>query len=219
MKRLTLLLILMVGFTACQPKKDSVRANAAALGGSVAGFGLTGQCASGMSNIGAIFDSGQSSIYGNFESQVKSLLSATVLPEDIGSIAAGSNETTGVRFAGTLFLETSGQVVASKSKLAVTVYDSVWYQNSLTNPSEQGILLEFNPAKGATISGSFAPTTGQGFLLVKDQYGEIRFDGSYNAQYFSGTVTFKNTANVTGAQATSGSLGQFVINSCGIIKK
>lgn len=221
MKRLTLLLILLAGFTACNPKKDSVRATntAAALGGSVAGFGLSGVCQAGQSNIGAIYDSAQGSIYGTFETRVKSLLSATMLEENVGSIESGTNDKTGVRFAGTIKLDAAGNVVAASTKLGITVYDSIWYQNSLTNPSEQGILLEFDSAKGATLSGSFAPATGQGYLLVKDQFGEIRFDGSYNAQYFSGTVSYKNLANASGAAATSGSLGQFVINYCGIIQK
>ncbi len=226
MKRILLSLLLLGGLSACQPKKDSVRApfqnnqNLNAFGN--AGLGLTNQCTQGMSNIGAIYDGGQAlslGVGGTFEDRMKALLSATTSPDQVGTIGSGLNDTTGVRFAGTMFLDQSGNVVSAKSKMTISVYDSIWDQNRVSNPSEQPIPLEFDSTKGSQFSGQFNLSTGQGYFSMKDQYGEIRFDGTYNAQTFSGTVSFKNTTNVTGSAPASGTLGQFTINSCGIVQR
>lgn len=219
-QKLTLFIILLAAFSSCQQKKDSVRAQVnpfATVGAGIAGLGsVSATCAQGQSSMGAIYDSANAA---TFQNRVKSLLTATMYPEDVGTVGASINDTTGVRFAGTMYLDSSGNVISSSSNLTISVYDSVWYNNSLANSSEQPIPLEFNPSSGASLTGQFNVTSGQGYLLVKDNYGEIRFDGTITSQYFSGTVTFKNYTNVTGQNAASGSLGQFMINSCGIVRK
>ncbi len=163
--------------------------------------------------MGAIYDNASSGA-GTFEARVKAFLTATMLPENVGTIGTGSNE--GVRFEGTMFLDASGNVVSNRSTITIKVYDSIWAMNPNV---EAPIPIEFDPTKGSVLSGQFSTTTGQGYLLLKDQYGEIRFDGTYNYKSFSGTVSYKNYVNVTGAAASSGPLGQFMINSCGIIRK
>jgi hypothetical protein len=220
MKKITFLLMVLGALSACQPKKDAVRAAAISNTGltGIAGQGLTNQCAQGQSNLGAIYENTQT-LGLSFQDRVKSLLTATMSPSEVGTVGSGLNETTGVRFAGVIKLDANGNVVQANSKLTISVFDSIWYQNSLLNPSESAILLEFDPAAGAIITGQFNLSTGAGSFSVKDQFGEIRFDGTFNAQSFSGTVTYRNTTNVTGAAAASGTLGQFLINTCGIIQR
>ncbi len=214
MKRITFLLLLAAAFTACQPKKESVRSAVNPPGVGILGGTTVPACTQVQSAIGAIYDSANASAYGTFDDRVKSLLSATMLAENIGTVGTNSNE--GVRFTGTMFLDSAGNVVSSKSKLTISIYDSVWAANPTV---EAPIPIEFDPTKGSVLSGQFSPTTGQGYLLLKDQYGEIRFDGSYNSMTFTGQVTFKNSVNASGGAATSGTLGQFTINSCGIVQK
>lgn len=222
LKQLSFLVLLVAAFSACQPKKDTVRGQTNPLYNpinGVTGLGNIGvACAQSQtqSTMGAITDSMQP---GTFSDRVKALLTATMYPQDVGTVGSSLGETTGVRFTGTVYLDANGNVNASSSNVKITVYDSIWYTDYLTNPSTDGIPLDFNPSQGATLSGQFNVTSGQGYLLMKDSYGEIRFDGTITSQTFSGNVTFRNSANVTGQAAASGSLGQFTISSCGIIRK
>lgn len=209
MKKFTLLLMLLM-VAACSPKKDSVR-SARTVGSNIGTLGVANQCPNGASNIGAIYDQ-----TGNLENQVRALLSATMLPQDIGSVSSLPTDSTGVRFAGKMKLDANGNVIGAQSKILIEVYDSIWLQNRLSNPNEKAIQIEFDPASGATITGQFNMQTGQGYINLHDQYGDIRFTGAIDAQYFSGTVSFQNTSSVVGA-ASQGNLGQFYILRCGIV--
>lgn len=213
MKKLSLLIILCL-VAACSPKKDSVRSTRSA-GANIGGLGVN-QCPNGASNIGAIYDNGQILSSGTFEDRVRALLSATMLPQDVGSISSMPTDSTGVRFSGKMKLDTNGNVVAAQSIIRVDVYDSIWLQNRMSNPNEQAIQIEFDPAAGATITGQFNMQSGQGYINLHDQYGDVRFTGTLDAQYFSGTVTFQNTVSVVGSPA-QGTLGQFYILRCGIV--
>lgn len=218
-QQISLLILVLAAFTACQPKRDSVRSavsptNPVGVLGGLTNIPTT--CGQGQSSMGAIFDSAQPS---TFQARVVSLLSATMYPQDIGTVGASIGDTTGVRFTGSLLLDASGNVNPTSSNLKITVYDSIWYNQYIMNPSTEGIPLEFNPSQGAVISGQFNVSTGLGFFQVKDNFGEIRFDGTITSQNFTGTVTFKNDVNVTGQAAATGPLGQFTISSCGIIRR
>jgi len=226
MKQVFGLLLIFIFFSGCQPqKKSTVRATTtttANISNTLGLGGLSAQCGTTSSSavLGAIYDDTQSlNQLGSFQDRVVSLLSATMYPEDIGQVSSLSTDTTtGVRFTGTIKLNTSGAVVSAQSNLVISIYDSIWQQNRISNPSEQPIKLTFNPSNGAVISGQFNTTNGLGYFTVQDQYGSVRFDGQYDAQYFSGTVTFQNTVSVSGT-ATSGGLGQFKTLTCGLFQK
>ena len=196
MKKLSLLIILCL-VAACSPKKESVRSAARSTGADLGGRRVI-QCPNGASNIGAIYDQS-----GNLENQVRALLSATMLPQDVGSISSMPTDSTGVRFSGKMKLDTNGNVVAAQSKVLVEVYDSIWLQNRASNPNEKAIQIEFDPAAGATITGQFNMQSGQGYINLHDQYGDVRFTGTLDAQYFSGTVAFQNTASVVAESFTN----------------
>lgn len=220
--KLSFLFVLAATISACQPKKDTVRGQTNPLYNpinGVTGLGnINATCVQGQSQqtLGAIIDNIQPA---TFQSRVVALLTATMMPEEVGTVGASLSDSTGVRFKGNIYLDANGNVVSSSSSVTVTVYDSIWYNDYIINPSVEGIALNFSPSTGGSITGQFSNTTGVGYFLVKDSYGEIRFDGTITSQTFSGNVTFRNYANVTGQANTSGSLGQFQISTCGFVRK
>lgn len=228
MKKLTILIALTL-LVACNPKQNGVRSNV----GGRSGFNNTGfnnggittntQCmnnsvggVTSQSNTGLIIDQSNSL---NFESQVKALLSATMFPNSIGSISASgpSVDGTGVGFTGSIRVDQNGNVISSQSSLVITVYDSIWVANQT---SSNLIPISFGPNTGtnATVSGQINVSSGTGMLYLKDQYGEIRFDGHVDAQNFSGTVSFQNSTSVLGGNNASGTLGQFMIQRCALFQ-
>ena len=70
----------------------------------------------------------------------------------------------------------------------------------------------------AASEGQFNPQTGVGYVVYKDQYGEVRLDGRYDAQNFSGTVSYKNYVSFNSSTPAQGQLGQFLIARCAIIQ-
>lgn len=210
MKKLTILIALSL-LAACSPKKTSVQANAVNGTATIAGVS-TGTCTGVTSTVGTIYDNANSY---NFENQVKGLLSATTSPYEIGSISSQGNAKTGVLFNGAIKLDAAGNVVAANTNLKITIYDSIW----LANQTQANLIeIAFSTAKSSTITGQFNMTSGDGFLSLKDQYGEVRFQGRFDAQNFSGTVSYQNSTNVLGGTPMSGTLGQFFIQRCAILQ-
>jgi len=211
MKKLTILIALTL-LAACTPKRNSTQAQTNVA--TIAGQAIGTQCvaSNNTASVGTIYDN-QGSF--NFEAQVKALLSATISPNEIGSISPQGNAQTGVRFNGLIKLDASGNVVPAQSRLTISVYDSIWLSNQTASNLIQVI---FDPSKGSTISGQFNLTSGDGALLLKDQYGEVRFQGKIDAQNFSGTVSFQNSVSVVGGSPASGTLGQFFIQRCAILQ-
>lgn len=208
-----LVLIALTLLANCSPKKSSVKANVGVPATiNIAGVATGTQCVNTSANTGMIGDNSANSI--NFENQVKALLSATTNPSEVGTISASANGT-GVGFTGIIKLDASGNVVGAQSNVTITVYDSIWYMNQ--TPANL-IELKFLPTNGSTLSGQFSVATGDGFLSLTDKYGEVRFEGKIDAQNFSGTVRFQNTASVIGGTPASGTLGQFQIQRCAIFK-
>lgn len=214
MKKLTIIIALTL-LAACSPKKSGVKANVGATtAATIAGVTTGTQCVGTNSsvNTGYIYDSTSNSY--DFENRVKALLSATVNPAEVGTISAQANGT-GVGFTGLVKLDSNGNVIGAQSKLTITVYDSIWYMNQ----TEANLInLRFDPSTGSALSGQFNIQTGDGFLSLKDQFGEVRFEGKIDAQNFSGTIKFQNSATVIGGSPASGTLGQFQIQRCAIFQ-
>lgn len=219
MKKLTLLLILTL-LSACNPKKNSVRSNTAVISGVEVGAqcNSTNMTSLSSSQYGTIYD-GTASSY-DFENRVKSLLSVTLQPSEIGNVSGGQADPTGVRFSGRIKLDGNGNVVSAQSKVLISIYDSIWLMNKYSNPSEQEIRISFDPniEAGSSISGQFNTDTGVGYFILRDTYGEIRFEGTIDAQRLSGVVSFQNTTNVAGGSPASGVLGQFYIQRCAFLQ-
>lgn len=212
MKKLTILVALVL-LGACSPKKNSLKADNA--NATIAGIPVGAQCAAGTQQglVGSIYDSSAQSM--NFESRVKGLLSAYLKPSEVGNISAGQADSTGVRFNGTVKLDSNGAVIAAQTNVTITIYDSIW----LTNQTADNLIeMKFNTAKASVISGQFNTSTGTGFISLKDNYGEVRFEGTIDAQKLSGNVTFQNLTTVVGGSPASGTLGQFWVNRCAFLQ-
>ena len=221
MKKVTLTIaaLTLLTIAACSPKKQGVRSTynrSAVSTGVVNNTNInTNSCGQGVSPVGTIYDQGntQTSLYtsGSFEERVKGLLSVTVNPEEVGQISSSATDTTGVRFQGAIKVDANGNVNLQQSSLLIKVYDSYVLQY----PEQfQPIEVSFATAT----SGQFNMQNGQGYILFRDQYGEVRFDGTMDAQYFSGTVSYKNYSHISGAAPAQGQLGQFYVARCGIFK-
>lgn len=214
MKKLVLLSVTAVLMVACNPKKDAPKVTAVANRNNTNVQTFTSTCQQNQFQIGTIYDSGsqQVSLYnsGSYEDRVKGLLSATVNPQEVGQISGGQWDQTGVRFQGAIKLDTSGNVVGASSKMLIKVYDSYLLQSQTAMPIP--ISIE------SAAEGNFNTQTGVGYVVFKDQYGEIRFDGRIDAQNFTGTVSYKNTVSFDNGQPAQGQLGQFLIARCAIIQ-
>lgn len=216
MKKLTMLITLTL-LASCSPKKSGVKANIGATA-TISGVATGIQCVSNnnsTSKTGYIYDNSANSY--NFENQVKGLLSATINPSEVGTISAQA-QGTGVGFSGSVKLDSAGNVVGAQSKVIITIHDSIWYMNQIPDNLIELKFDQIMAANGATISGQFNTQTGDGFLSLKDKYGEVRFDGKIDAQKFSGIVKFQNSTTVIGGSPVSGTLGQFEIQRCAILQ-
>ncbi len=216
MKKMLILSLVSVLMVACNPKKNTTVRSATGVrttGSPIVG-GLTNTCTQGQFQIGTIYDSGnqQPDLYnsGTYEQRVKSFLSATVNPQEVGQISGAQWENTGVRFQGVIKLDAAGKVQLAASKLIIKVYDSYVLQSTGVEPIPVSI--------EAASEGQFNPQTGVGYVVYKDQYGEVRLDGRYDAQNFSGTVSYRNYVSYNSSTPAQGQLGQFLIARCAIIQ-
>lgn len=227
-----LLLIPLLAFLGCDPKKSTVKANVqsgvptngqAAASTNIAGdFTLSNQCPQGVSGIGSIWDSGGTaeSLYtssGSFEDRVKALLSASIAASGVGQISGLESDSTGLRFQGVVKLDAAGNVVAANSKMLIKVYDSFVGQPDSNGVKSEPIKIDFISSK-AQISGQINMQTGQGYVSFSDSYGEVRFEGRLDAQFFTGLVKFQNAKNVNEGAPAGDTLGQFKVARCGIIQ-
>lgn len=203
MKKLTILIALVL-LGACTPKKQSVRANTSGTA-TIGGLQLGANCAGQQSQGGVVYDNSAQSFY--FENRVKEMLSSWLQPADVGTIISQ-----GVKISGTVKLDSNGNVLGAQSTVKVLVEDSFYF----ADPSKP-ILITYTQTPTSTITGQFS-ANGVGTLTIKDEYGQMKFDGSVDAQKFSGTVTFQNTRSVTGGAPASGTLGQFFIYNCGFLQ-
>ncbi|WP_409477334.1 hypothetical protein [Pseudobdellovibrio sp. HCB154] len=220
MKKVVLLTLIALSFVGCNPNKESSKRTSgnggrvATISGTTNGAFTQSYCGNNLSSVGTIYDQ-SSSFTSNFEARVKGLLSATIDPSEVGTISAGANDQTGVRFQGTFKIESNGTVNLQQTKILIKVYDSYVLQSATDGSNQyQPIPIEFSSAA----AGQFNMQTGSGYVVFRDEYGEVRFDGNLSGDYLSGQVSFVNTTNVTGGAAAQGVLGQFYIARCGIIK-
>lgn len=220
MKTLSLMIMTLglIVMTSCKPaaKGTGVRVYTGNQRDNVTNTGGTpttpSNCPSGQSAVGTIY--GSASNAANFEQQVKLFLSANMSPDEIGTISSGPTDSTGVRFSGAIKLDSNGSVNLSQSHIKITVYDSYFLSGEAAEP----IPVRIDRAH----SGQFNLQNGQGSVIFKDSYGEIRLEGRIEGQFFRGTVSYANTVHVVnGSAPASGILGDFYIAGtvpCGMIQ-
>ena len=207
MKKLTILIALVL-LGACTPKKQGVKANTSNV--SIAGISLSSQCGNvtTLAERGSIFDNSAF----DFETKVKGLLSAFLQPSEVGTVS-GFQANPGVRFSGKIKLDGNGAVVGAQSNVQIQVEDSFFlFQGNKI------IEMKFSQSATSSLTGQFNTSNGQGSLILQDEYGQIKFDGTIDAQKFSGTMSFQNTKTVVGGAPASGTLGQFWVSTCGFVQ-
>lgn len=205
-----MLVVAALALSACGKKDSSSSVRVAGRDANGVQQNIPNTCTSGQSTVGKIFDPYASS---QFETQVKNFVSATLDPQLLGSISGNINDKTGVDFIGSFQFDSAGQLVASNSTVVIKVFDS--YANQTYGGQViQPYIVQFN----AAYSGSIDRNTRQFTVVFKDDYGAIEFRGSYaNGQTAEGTVRFENYKSVSGSPM-SGTLGNFRVYSCALIK-
>lgn len=214
----TNLTIMLIGLslmmlTACKPPtKSGVRTYTTNENNNATGTGGTAgipACAAYTAATGSVYDA-----QGNtqFEQRVKSFLSATMDPSEVGSISPGYSDSTGIRFNIQVAINRqNGQVILERSAMKMAVYDSYF----LTGQAQP---IPVGPITGA-IAGQFNLQTGVGSVTFRDNYGTIKFEGKIDSQFATGVVTYVNTTTVvSGGTPAQGTLGDFKITTCGMIQ-
>lgn len=209
---LGVLVALALSMSACG-KKDSSAVRMAGRGTSVGvsqGNVITPACSSTSMAWGKIFDENSSP---QFESQVKSFVSATLDPQSLGAISGNINDKTGIDFTGAFVFDSQGKLVLESSRVLIKIFDSLVGQ-----VSEGQAIVPYEVEFTAASEGSIDRTTRQFNVKFRDAYGEILFQGTYNNQDVYGVVTYRNSTAVSGYQASQGTLGSFRAHTCALIK-
>lgn len=166
--------------------------------------------------IGSIFTQSSTQLLSGGYSQsldmnVKSFLSASMNPGDLGTISSGDRDQTGVRFEGQIKLDGSRNIVLDQSRVAIKVYDSYVGQYDNNGKQITPIEIYFDRAIRGQVDASGLAT-----VTFQDNFGEVTFEGRLDQTQWSGTVSYINSASYDQTAPTRGTLGQFYIARCGI---
>lgn len=216
MKKTVVLLFTFIAVTSCAPRKNS---GVAARNGANVGIDNTvniGNQSCASAALGMIYNNSLSPQV--FETRVKDFLSATINPNEVGSIGSGNNS--GVTFSGVFKFDTAGNIQTSGTQLVFTITDSFALQGGYDiygNPYKP-ITVKFEQSSGAQFSGQWNRQNNSVNVTIQDSYGTVQLQGSVDAQYFSGTMSFQNTQHVLGSAPLQGTLAQFRIARCGFFQ-
>lgn len=212
------LLLAALSLTACAKNNNSSDVRVAGRGGATAltappAYQQGGQntCSNPTMAVGKIFDPYSSP---QFESQVKSFVSATLDPQALGTISGNIADKTGIDFQGTFHFDSQGRLIPTSSTVKIKIVDSFVYDVYNNGQTVQPYIVEFIAAD----SGVIDRNTRQFEVRFRDNYGEIIFQGRFDNQIAEGTVTYMNNTAVAGYQAASGTLGSFKAYTCALIK-
>lgn len=172
--------------------------------------GTQNACSNAQMAWGKIFDPYASS---QFESQVKSFVSATLDPQSLGTISGNIADKTGIDFQGSFQFDSQGKLIPASSTVLIKIFDS-YVGQTYNGQSVQPYIVEFKAAN----SGFVDRNTRQFEAKFSDNYGDIVFSGRYDNQTVEGTVTYVNNTAIAGYQKASGTLGSFKAYTCALIK-
>lgn len=221
-----LLLILAAFMSACQGKKNQQQAihQRCARGGC---GNITGDPSSGgVDSQGLKYGTAWGQIWrqnlsqNQFYSAVQGLVSSTIDPYSLGAVSGDVNQNTGVWFWGDVRMaqgffnpngNQSAQINGAVAELRIVIWDSFAGQ-TVNGARVPEYPIHIRGASG-TVQGN------QASIIFQDGYGQIRLDGTYNANYFSGTISYANSRRYDGSTpgATS-SLGSFYVPTCGFFR-
>lgn len=152
---------------------------------------------------------------------VSNLKEADGSPIALGSISGDSGQTTGIRFWGSVGLtgpfQVNGgnnlQVTSQGSALRISIVDSYVGQQNAEGETitEIPIYIASGVEGFVSVTGVVQGNTAQ--ITYTDGFGTITLHGSFNSNWFYGTVSFRNNS-----PAVQGSLGTFIVQTCGFFK-
>lgn len=216
LRQLLLLTTIALTLASCAQKKSGVSSRASSTSSTVTASGS--QCGT---STGVVYaSSSASSSTTSFETDVKNFLSATINPNEVGTIDGSGSGATGVKFTAAIKLDSSGNVVSASSQLYFTIIDSYAAQGGYDSYGNayQPITVKFDQNTGAQFSGQFNTQNNSGQLTIQDSYGTVTLTGTLDAQYFSGTISYQNTQHILGSTPAQGTLGQFRVARCGFLQ-
>jgi hypothetical protein len=130
--------------------------------------------------------------------------------QQLGYVSASPGQSTGVWFWGQAVINstngssTYGTLDSSKAKIHVEIWDDKTLQGALPVVIHIGSDLNGFVSATGTVNGSSVQMT------FTDGYGSVGLSGTYNSQYFSGTMYYSNGG---GGQFTP--IGTFQVATCG----
>lgn len=212
-------IILLAGLTlsflaSCnQNRNRSNKAQTVSPYSNVGQIGATQVCTDASQRIGSIYTQSSTQLMGTGESlemNVKSFVSASMNPNDIGSMSNGDRDNTGVRIEGTIRVDGSRNVT-SGSRMTIKIYDSYVGQYDASGKQITPFEIYFDQVVSGQVDAN-----GRATVTFRDNYGQVTFEGTINQNLWSGTVTYVNSVSYDGSAPTRGTLGQFYIARCGV---
>lgn len=163
-----------------------------------------------------------------FEFEVRKFLSNITEPDgspiSVGNISGMTGQSTGIRFWGSVGLNTqngvinvngqnNAQIASQGSVLRMSIIDSyVGLQNAEGETiTEIPIYIAQNVEGFVGVTGVVQGNRAQ--IHYQDSFGRITLDGTFNSHWFQGTVYYQNTS-----PQASGTLGRFAVTTCGFFK-
>ncbi|AHI06140.1 hypothetical protein BDW_08200 [Bdellovibrio bacteriovorus W] len=207
-----LLLFVALGLSACAKKEGSATRVAGRSNGAAPIPNTPNTCSQGQSNVGKIYGTSY-----NFENDVKGFVSATLSPDQLGQIGYDINSPTGIDLYGSFQFDSNGQIVAQNTNVKIRIFDSY----AVAYNGQPAMVQPYQISAEQAYSGSIQRSGSMSSFNVtfKDEYGEFTFSGNVNQSGIAnGTVTYRNYVAVSGYSPASGTLGQFTMYACALIK-
>ena len=148
-----------------------------------------------------------------FTTMVKNLVSATIDPSVVGQVSPVA----GVKLRGYVELDSSGNVIVSRSSMNLEIDDEWTGQRDDDGQTIPPLYINLPARSGRATSGSAQ-------LVFADNARQVTLNGTwvsngYNGSTFSGSIGYNNTSQVNGGSLHSASpMANFQIDTCGFFR-
>lgn len=151
-----------------------------------------------------------------FQEAVVGLVDSKAPVDYVGYVSADANGT-GVFLAGRVELQSgvlnvnsSTQMnIRSDSTLVIAVYDEYTGRTAQDGKKVEPFSFDYTQASG-TVSGNTVRS-----LTFTGPKGSVTLNGSFNSQYFRGTISYDNSVRYDGSTpGAAGTLGDFEVPTC-----
>lgn len=128
-----------------------------------------------------------------FQERVSGFVSATMDPENLGTVSGSSGDKTGIRFSGLVIVK-GGNIDQSASKVHIAVWDS-YAGTTIEGKTVPEYPLDFNRITKFKVSGTKYE------IVFEDEYGYVGFYGDKVGDKFTGNFTYRNHKMYDGSDA------------------